>query len=164
MLILWSLIKSIAAHLNNAKTRRIVGFVSQRDVGRQVTGFKPVLEFAMQDDDWLARLRLPRWHLADFAGAPGHRHRHAQAYGFAEGFLGAEPRGQIPYAAFGPTQAARTPGGQFGITQDFLGKPVAMAPQTFADAPDVADVGSYSVDQAWLPCSIQARYDLTVAV
>src|SRR5450759_3446460 len=81
---------------------------------------------------------------------PTHGSDEPQTDGFAEGLFGAETGCQIAHAALGPTRAAGLPGGEFGVTQYFARKALAVARQAGANATHVADVSADAVDHSSL--------------
>ena len=80
------------------------------------------------------------------AGAPGHRHAHAQADRLRECLLGGEARRQVVHAAL---LDARTPVGEIGDLvrpEHLVGEALAAPRQRIGDAAHVADVGADAVD------------------
>src|SRR5262249_40132024 len=107
----------------------------------QALRFKPGLEVAVQDDDRLATLLVD-----DLAEAPAHGHPHAKADGLAESLLGGEARRQVTQPALRPAGATCLPDREFGVAQDLARETLALAFQGRRYAPDVADVGTDTVD------------------
>src|SRR5665647_996612 len=110
-------------------------------MGGEMACLKPDLQRAVQHNFGLAADGI-----GNFAVTPGHGQAHPQPNGFAEGLLGRKARGEVVDAPVRPALRTASPGCQFTVAKNSLGKTLAVAFETGADASHIANISTNPVN------------------